>query len=165
MIITILVAGTLLFWLLDSWPAIASWVQEDVLPWMREFSPEAAEFTGELFLILNGKICWATRQVEKLYNYFCKTTRIEDTYTKVGPNEVVRERAAITRDIEAGIGKKRVEKTTLTWDQLPSEIQREMIMNNTNEAKMEIGRKVVAEKIRQKCKEQNIPLTEMELAE
>jgi hypothetical protein len=110
------------------WPTILDWARKTVVPFLRDIHPDLAHLAEEL-LVATNKIVGAVRRTAKaLWKKLLSTLiSVVTSYTQKDASTFLRKTEVITTSSQAGKVRKRVEEEEISIDDLPEELQAELI--------------------------------------
>ena len=120
------------------WGKLRNWLNDKLRPWLtRRFGETVGEKFGDFLFWLDDKIVLTRLAFRTMWRFFKeRVLRMKRTYTANPNNTVTNEGETIVIN-EHGNVVKITETVIENWEDLPGNIRREMIRQNTNTAQID----------------------------
>ncbi|MDR0609086.1 MAG: hypothetical protein LBG58_03165 [Planctomycetaceae bacterium] len=117
------------------------------------FGVEWGKRIGTFLSWLDDKVVAARQSAKQFAVWFKSRIMIKTTYTKNNSNQAISKREIVAK-LDNGKFIQRIEEQVISYDDLPNEIRREMIRQQTTEAQMN-DKELIEKKIEKRAKEEN----------
>lgn len=146
------------------WEYIVQFMAEHIIPWIRQnLSNTLGDLLADLFSFLDGKMVPIKRMLKKLWTNFKENILgFKTEYTKIDTNTARKQTETFIRKDDNKVVK-RVETEEIEWKDIPEEIREKMIQENVRKSKLD-DLKIIEDKMRRRCEEEDILVQEIGVA-
>lgn len=144
--------------LLVYWAEIMDIFQKNIIPWCRgKISSSVVDSIADFISFCDNGVCWTKRQIKEAWQTFKENILgVKDEYEKISPTEATRKRTVYAK-ADNGDVYRQVTEDKIPYEDLPADVRKEMMRQNTPKASLDI-KELVRQKAIKTAKNNEIEL-------